>query len=111
MPEGENGLMFGPRMAKTPLALAPGPYFRVLARWAIAFLTGFDRFCIAFVRILTLSDTVWSGFDYLTLYTIVYSIGIVRFPAAFSGRPKIRRDDYQVVKIGGLDKVAPAKIL
>jgi hypothetical protein len=108
MPEGENGHLFGLRRAKTPLALSPGPFFRVLVRWASAVLTGFDRFCIAFDRNLTLSDTAWSGFDYLTLYTIVYSIGIVRFPAAFSGRPKKRRDDYRVGKMGGLDKVAPA---
>jgi hypothetical protein len=109
MPEGENGHLFGPRRAKTPLALSPGPFFRVLVRWASAFLIGFDRFCIAFDLNLTLSDTAWSVFDHLTLYTIVYSIGIVMFPAAFSGGPKIMRDDHRVDKMGGLGKVAPAK--
>jgi hypothetical protein len=92
------------------LALSPGPFFRVLVRWASAFLTGFDRFCIAFDRILTLSDTPLSGFDHLILYTLVYPIGIVRFPAVFSGVPKNRRDDYRVGKIGGLGKVVPAGI-
>jgi hypothetical protein len=91
------------------LALSPGPFFDKMLRWASAFLIGFDRFCIAFDRILTPSDAPLSGFDHLMLYTKVYPIGIVRIPAAFSGRPKNRRDDYNVGKVGGLSKVAPAE--
>ena len=45
-----------PAGPKTPLALAPGPFFRGLARWATPFLIGFEHFFILFDRNLIPSD-------------------------------------------------------
>ena len=80
-----------------------------MLRWVSAFLIGFDHFLPDFDRNLIPFGGVRSGFDHLILYTLVNPIGIVRIPAAFSGGPKNKRDDYRVGKIGGLGKVAPAE--